>query len=103
MANRFETALKGKGADIINIGKPQQEIITVEEEILATNEMEEENSSGTIVIKQRKKVKTKEYANFYLQIKTINMIDKYSSKSGMNKSELVDTLLNEAFSRLKIK
>lgn len=66
-------------------------------------ELQQINSIGKIVIEQKKKVKTKDYANFFLEIETIEMIDKYVKKTGMKKSELVNTLLKEAFNMLEVK
>lgn len=92
----------------------KNEVSTVKEEISSTNEIvqeqQEENeeeikpsATGAIVIKQRKKVKIKDYANFYLKIKTLDRLTKNCKRTGINKSELVDILLNEAMDRLEVK
>lgn len=60
------------------------------------------NADGTITLERRKNVKTKDYENFYLKIKTIKRLAKNAKKAGMKKSELVDFLLNKAMDRLEI-
>lgn len=62
------------------------------------------NADGTITLKRRKRIKTKDknYENFYLKIKTIKRLSKNAKKAGMKKSEFVDFLLNAAMDRLEI-
>jgi hypothetical protein len=50
----------------------------------------------------------KKYCNFYLSKKTVDLIEKYAGKkkdgkSGMNKSQLVDFILQQAFTVLEVK
>lgn len=62
-----------------------------------------DNSPNVIIINTKKEKDKKSYKNYYLRNTTIETIDKYSKKTGLNKSELVDMLLEEAFKRMKIK
>lgn len=67
----------------------------------------EYNEKAIIYLQSKNNNNKKKYANFYLRESTLNMIAKLAGKgkgkTGYNKSELVDVLLEEALSRLKVK
>lgn len=93
-------------------GKSKEEIEKMEEEKHEPEPIETTENTGSetiqsgIVISHKKAV-NKKNVTFYLKEENIAMLEKLSGKgkgkTGYNKSELVDLLLEQAFSMLKMK
>ena len=60
----------------------------------------QEKANFNIIVKEN--VSKKKYANFYLQETTIDMINELQKKTGLAKSELVDTLIRESLKEVEI-
>ena len=67
----------------------------------------EKSNSSEIIIEHKETPVEKRYATFYLKEDNLALIEKYAGKgrgkTGYNKSELVDILLEKAFEIMKIK
>jgi hypothetical protein len=99
-----------------NIPAPIEELLTDNKDEVSPQTQEEQSSDkkekkkGLIVIDFDKESEEKQYANFYLSKKTLSLIEKFAGKkkdgkhkTGMNKSQLVDYLLQQAFEMLEVK
>lgn len=94
MSNRFQDAYKGKSEEILNAGKPG-EIKEPEKNI-------EENNSNSPAFTFEKEVKEeKEYKTYYLKKINIDKLEKLSKKTGINKSQLLDRILEQAWGLIK--
>jgi hypothetical protein len=94
--------------------KKEEEIPPHEQEqskVVAVNQTEviqQKHDDNLFIIDIDDSEVEKKYCNFYLSKKTIDLIEKYAGKkkegkSGMNKSQLVDFLLQQAFTVINIK
>ena len=94
------------------INTNEKAIVTSSEEIIVKEEIKTENlpqqsTSGTILITTKAIPVKKKYATYYLKESITDKIERFAGqgrgKSGYNKSELVDLLLEKAFEIMKIK
>ena len=97
---------------IDEINTNERAIATSSEEIIVKEEIKTENlpqqsTSGIILITPKAIPIKKKYATYYLKESNTDKIERFAGqgrgKSGYNKSELVDLLLEKAFEIMKIK
>ena len=87
------------------IATTSEEIIVKEE--IKTDNLSQQSASGIILITPKAIPIKKKYATYYLKESNTDKIERFAGqgrgKSGYNKSELVDLLLEKAFEIMKIK
>ena len=98
--------------EVVKINTNERAIATSSEEIIVKDEVKTESlpqqsTSGIILITPKAIPIKKKYATYYLKESNTDKIERFAGqgrgKSGYNKSELVDLLLEKAFEIMKIK
>lgn len=97
MGNRFQKAYEGKTEEIINAGKPEE----IKEAKKQEENIEENNNISPTFTFEKEIKEEKEYKTYYLKKTNIEKLEKLSKKTGINKSQLLDSILEQAWGLIK--